>query len=69
MESILKEKVKPIFQSNLHPQVNSATGRALPRAAGGTVAYQDYYEGQVWKRHPGIPNVIEWCVSHIKVSD
>ena len=67
VEAILNECIKPIFKNNLHPKVNASTGRVLPRSAGGTAAYQDYFEGQVWKRHPGASNVIDWCVIHIEV--
>ncbi|KIP09815.1 hypothetical protein PHLGIDRAFT_34198 [Phlebiopsis gigantea 11061_1 CR5-6] len=66
VEAILNECVRPIFRSNLHPKVNASTGRVLPRSAGGTSAYQDHYEGQVWKRHPGVLNVIDWCVTCIE---
>lgn len=67
LEHILKKKIKPFFISNPHPSLNVSTGRKLPRAAGGPMATQDYYEGQTWKMHPAAPNVISWCVSHIEV--
>jgi hypothetical protein len=47
--------------------LNLETGRKLPRTAGGYVAAQDAYEGQVWKAHPGIGNVLLWCVQRINV--
>jgi hypothetical protein len=47
--------------------LNLETGRKLPRAAGGYAAAQDAYEGQIWKAHPGIGNVILWCVRRIDV--
>lgn len=47
--------------------LNLETGRKLPRTAGGYAAAQDAYEGQIWKAHPGIGNVILYCVRHINV--
>jgi hypothetical protein len=47
--------------------LNLETGRKLPRSAGGYAAAQDAYEGQLWKVHPGIGNVILWCVRCIDV--
>lgn len=31
------------------------------------MAMQDYYEGQRWKQHPGIANVVLWCVNALEV--
>ncbi|KAH9956778.1 hypothetical protein BC827DRAFT_1229193 [Russula dissimulans] len=45
--------------------LNHETGRKLPRTAGGDAAAQDAYEEQVWKEHPGIGNVLLWCVKRI----
>jgi hypothetical protein len=47
--------------------LNLETGRKLPRMAGGYAATQDTYEGQIWKTHPGIGNVILWCAQRIDV--
>jgi hypothetical protein len=47
--------------------LNLETGRKLPRTAGGYAAAQDAYEGQIWKAHPGIGNVILYCVRRINV--
>ena len=47
--------------------LNVETGRKLPRAAGGYVAAQDAYKGQVWKERPGVINVLLWCVQRIDV--
>ena len=47
--------------------LNLETSRKLPRTAGGYVASQDAYEGQEWKTHPGIGNVLLWCVQRINV--
>lgn len=47
--------------------LNLETGRKLPRTAGGYAAAQDAYQGQIWKAHPGISNVILWCVRRIDV--
>lgn len=67
LERILSHQLKPVFQKNPHPAVNTATGRRLARPAGGTDAVLDYYEGQDWKRHPGMLNVLSWCVRHTEV--
>ena len=67
IQTLLSQHVKPVFHNNLHPKVNASTGRVLSRMAGGDASYQDYYEGQVWKRHPGILNVLCWCIRHLKV--
>jgi hypothetical protein len=67
LEEVLAKHIKPIFQTNPHPMLNAETGRKLPRAAGGYAAAQDAYEGQVWKEHPGIGNVLLWCVQRIDV--
>jgi hypothetical protein len=47
--------------------LNVETSRKLPRAAGGYADTQDAYEVQVWKTHPGIGNVLLWCVQRIDV--
>ncbi|KAF8632025.1 hypothetical protein AX17_004968 [Amanita inopinata Kibby_2008] len=64
LESLLNHLIRPIFQTNLHPKINPATGRKLPRSAGGPLASQDFYESQRWKEYPAIGNVILWCVKH-----
>jgi hypothetical protein len=64
---ILLEHVKPIFRANPHPSIHPVTGRKLQRPAGGEHSAQDFYEGQLWKQHPGIGNVICWCVRHCQV--
>ncbi|KIY45969.1 hypothetical protein FISHEDRAFT_48262 [Fistulina hepatica ATCC 64428] len=61
---ILVHIIKPLFQSNPHPRLN-AGGRSLPRVAGGADAVQDVFECQKWKTHPGVSNVLLWCVEHI----
>jgi hypothetical protein len=67
LEEILVKHIKPIFRANPHPMLNVESGRKLPRTAGGYAAAQDAYEGQVWKEHPGIGNVLLWCVQRIDV--
>ncbi|KAH8113299.1 hypothetical protein DFH11DRAFT_1601249 [Phellopilus nigrolimitatus] len=62
---VLESHVKPLFLSNPHPQLNLATGRTLPRTAGGPMASQDYYDEQTWKKHPGVANVVSWCIRQI----
>ena len=66
VQTVLEQHLKPVFQKNLHPKVNASTGRVLPRSAGGDAGFQDHYEGQVWKQRPGIANVLDWCIGHIK---
>jgi len=65
LEEIFMNHIKPLFQANPHPMLNLETGRKLPRTAGGYAAAQDAYEDQIWKAHPGIGNVILWCVRRI----
>jgi hypothetical protein len=64
---ILTHHIKPIFKFNPHPNLNLSTGRKLPESAGGSMGTLDYYEGQVWKSHPGAPNLVSWCVRNIQV--
>src|SRR6266436_5898351 len=64
---ILTQNIKPIFKSSPHPHLHSETGRKLSKAAGGSMAMQDYYEGQRWKEHPGVDKVVLWCVRAIEV--
>lgn len=67
LRQVLSHNVKPVFQSNPHPSLNLTTGRRLTRPAGGPMASQDFYEGQSWKAHPGVSNVLSWCVRHTSV--
>jgi Tti2 family len=67
LKEVLAKHIKPIFQTNPHPMLNVETGRKLPRTAGGYSAAQDAFEGQVWKEHPGVVNVLLWCVQRIHV--
>ncbi|TFY74523.1 hypothetical protein EWM64_g9489 [Hericium alpestre] len=66
MDHILTHHLKPIFRPTPHPEINLETGRKLPRPAGGPLANQDAYEGQVWKAHPGAGNVLQWVVENIE---
>ncbi|KAG6867752.1 hypothetical protein C0993_011632 [Termitomyces sp. T159_Od127] len=61
---ILNGHVKPLFQLNPHPKLN-ASGRKLPRPAGGPMATHDFYDDQMWKTAPGVANLVLWCVRHI----
>ncbi|KAF7799085.1 hypothetical protein EIP86_010315 [Pleurotus ostreatoroseus] len=63
---LLTHHIKPVFHSNPHPAVHLSTGRRLARPAGGRAGVLDYYEAQAWKRRPGAPNVLAWCVRHIE---
>lgn len=67
LEEVFTKRIKPVFKANPHPMLNLETGRKLPRTAGGYAAAQDAYDGQIWKAHPGIGNVILWCVRRIDV--
>ncbi|KAL5488230.1 hypothetical protein ACEPAI_6338 [Sanghuangporus weigelae] len=69
VRSVLENHVKPLFLTNPHPQLNLSTGRALHRSAGGSMAAQDYYDEQTWKSHPGLANVISWCIQRIPQDD
>ncbi|EKM59557.1 uncharacterized protein PHACADRAFT_181556 [Phanerochaete carnosa HHB-10118-sp] len=66
IEAVLTQRVKAVFKLNTHPKVSAATGRSLSRPVGGEGGAQDYYEGQLWKRYPGLINVLDWCVKHLK---
>lgn len=68
LERILNFHVKPLFKPTPHPMLNPDTARKLPRALGGPLAQLDHFEGQVWKTHLGIDNVLLWCVSNMEVS-
>ncbi|KAI0260491.1 hypothetical protein BC834DRAFT_900075 [Gloeopeniophorella convolvens] len=65
LEDIFAQRLKPLFQKNPHPMLDTETARKLPKSAGGYAAAQDAYEGQVWKEQPGIGNILLWCVQHI----
>ncbi|KAH9894109.1 hypothetical protein C8Q73DRAFT_646729 [Cubamyces lactineus] len=65
LEGLLRDFVKPIFLSNPHPHINADTGRKLPRTAGGPLGNLDYFEGQEWKSHPGLYNVLSWCLRQV----
>ncbi|KAH9938718.1 uncharacterized protein B0H18DRAFT_1081270 [Fomitopsis serialis] len=55
---------EPTFQASPHPMLNTATGRTLPRAAGGPDAVLDHFDGQTWKDRPGMIDLLAWCVRH-----
>jgi len=65
---VLSNRVRPAFQSHVHPKLNPSTGRVLSRVAGGPLASQDLYTSQSWKEsYPGISNVLFWAAARIKV--
>lgn len=64
---VLEKHIKPIFQANPHPSLQTATGRVLPRVAGGPMAAQDHYNEQPWKEHPGVDGTMSWCISRTTV--
>ncbi|KDR80514.1 hypothetical protein GALMADRAFT_240803 [Galerina marginata CBS 339.88] len=63
---VLTHNLKPIFKASPHPHLHLETGRKLSRAAGGSMAMQDYYEDQLWKQYPGVDKVTLWCVRGIQ---
>lgn len=65
---LLTTKIKPAFQASPHPQLNTSTGRKLPRQAGGAMAGQDFYEEQVWKADASAVALVGWCARHMDVS-
>lgn len=65
---MLSEKIRPRFSKTPHSRLNPASGRKLPRPAGGPSASQDFYEDQEWKTHLGTANLLLWCVRHLGVS-
>ena len=65
---LLTTKIKPAFQGSPHPQLNTSTGRKLPRQAGGAMAGQDFYEEQVWKADASAVALVGWCARHMDVS-
>ncbi|KNZ73664.1 hypothetical protein J132_10465 [Termitomyces sp. J132] len=64
LTQILNHNVKPLFQFNPHPNLN-ASGRKLPRPAGGPMATHDFYDDQMWKAAPGVVNLVSWCIRHV----
>ncbi|KAL1658813.1 hypothetical protein GGF50DRAFT_66522 [Schizophyllum commune] len=62
---LLTTKIKPAFQGSPHPQLNTSTGRKLPRQAGGAMAGQDFYEEQVWKADASAVALVGWCARHM----
>jgi len=60
---VLEKHIKPIFQANPHPFIQTSTGRALPRGAGGAMAAQDQYNEQPWKGYPSVDGTVSWCIS------
>ncbi|KAG6833583.1 hypothetical protein H0H87_004210 [Tephrocybe sp. NHM501043] len=66
LTQVLIHNIKPLFQFNPHPNLN-ASGRKLPRPAGGPMATQDFYEGQAWKNAPAIANLVSWCVQRTQL--
>ncbi|KAI5894425.1 uncharacterized protein SCHCODRAFT_02624635 [Schizophyllum commune H4-8] len=62
---LLITKIKPAFQGSPHPQLNTSTGRKLPRQAGGAMAGQDFYEEQAWKADASAVALVGWCARHM----
>ncbi|KAL1701083.1 hypothetical protein EV121DRAFT_282920 [Schizophyllum commune] len=62
---LLTTEIKPAFQGSPHPQLNTSTGRKLPRQAGGAMAGQDFYEEQAWKADASAVALVGWCARHM----
>lgn len=60
---VLSNIVKPLFTATPHPRLHIETGRMLSRPAD----TQDTYHHQPWKDHPGLDEVIRWCISNTQV--
>ncbi|KAG6333516.1 hypothetical protein ID866_5579 [Astraeus odoratus] len=61
---ILANIVKPLFAATPHPRLHTATARVLVRPAD----TQDTYYHQPWKDHPGLNEVIRWCILNTQSS-
>lgn len=60
---ILTHIIKPFFAPSPHPRLHTSTARILPRPAD----VQDTYVEQPWKDHPGLDEVISWCLLNTEV--
>lgn len=54
----LSNVVKPLFAATPHPRLHLTTARALSRPADA----QDTYHHQPWKDHPGLEEILRWCI-------
>ncbi|KAH0839568.1 hypothetical protein J3R83DRAFT_457 [Lanmaoa asiatica] len=61
---VLTQIVKPLFAPTPHPRLHTSTARILPRPAN----VQDTYIEQPWKEHPGLDEVIRWCLLNTESS-
>ncbi|KAG8218289.1 hypothetical protein J3R82DRAFT_3900 [Butyriboletus roseoflavus] len=61
---VLTQVVKPLFAPTPHPRLHTSTARILPRPAD----VQDTYIEQPWKEHPGLDEVIRWCLLNTETS-
>ncbi|KAI6046495.1 hypothetical protein EDC04DRAFT_1478314 [Pisolithus marmoratus] len=55
--------VKPLFAATPHPRLHLATAHVLARPAD----TQDTYHYQPWKDHPGLEEVLRWCILNTQV--
>ncbi|KAH7888171.1 hypothetical protein F5I97DRAFT_1926557 [Phlebopus sp. FC_14] len=60
----LAHVVKPLFAPSPHPRLHTSTARVLTRPAD----TQDAYHYQPWKEHPGLEEVIRYCLLNIEPS-
>lgn len=67
--SLLLHKIKPVFASAPHPDVNHETGRKLSVPAGGARARLDRFNEQSWKQASeyGIVNALRGCLQRMTV--
>lgn len=60
---VLTQIVKPLFAPTPHPRLHTSTARILPRPAD----VQDTYIEQPWKEHPGLDEIVRWCLLNTEV--
>jgi len=63
VHDILANVVKPLFTATPHPRLHTETARVLARPADS----QDPFHHQPWKDHPGLDEVIRWCILNTQV--
>ncbi|KIJ70362.1 hypothetical protein HYDPIDRAFT_105071 [Hydnomerulius pinastri MD-312] len=61
---VLTQVIKPLFAPTPHPRLHTDTARVLTRPAD----TQDTYHHQPWKAHPGLDEIVRWCILNIEPS-
>ncbi|KAL4075627.1 hypothetical protein J3A83DRAFT_4369827 [Scleroderma citrinum] len=64
VKDILDNGVKPLFSATPHPRLHTGTARVLAHPADS----QDPFHHQPWKDHPGLDEVIRWCILNTQPS-